>query len=112
MAVKLAVVDIAWYSPIPAFRLIMAMGYMRSSVNVPMPKEYKYRWIIQVALKKSDGGRSAKDREEYDGYMKLDTPFSVVKKRHQHPPIPISLTQTQRGLSCPRPVSHRMLHST
>ena len=65
MAVKLAVVDIAWYSPIPAFSLITAMGYMRSSVDVPMPKEYKYPWIIQVALKKSDGGRSAKDREEY-----------------------------------------------
>ena len=46
MTVKLAVVEVAWYSPIPAFRLITAMGYMRSSVDVPLPKEYRYRWII------------------------------------------------------------------
>ena len=78
MAVKLAVMDVAWYSPIPAFRLITAMGYMRSSVDVPLPREYKYRWIIQAALKRSDSGRLAKDREEYDTYMKMDIPFSVV----------------------------------
>ena len=78
MAVKLVVMEVAWYSPIPAFRLITAMGYMRSSVDVPLPREYKYRWIIQAALKRSDRGRSAKNREEYDIYMKMDTPYSVV----------------------------------
>ena len=35
MAVKLAAVEVAWYSPIPAFRLITAMG---SSVDVPLPQ--------------------------------------------------------------------------
>ena len=38
MSVKLAAVEVAWYSPIPAFRLITAMGYMRSSVDVPLPQ--------------------------------------------------------------------------
>ena len=43
IAIKLAAVEVAWYSPIPALRLATAMGYMRSSVDVPLPEEFKYR---------------------------------------------------------------------
>ena len=76
-AIMLVSMDAAWYSPIPRLRLSTAMGYMRSSMEVPIPRELKYRWIIQAAMKKSDGGRSAESTQEYESYMAMDTPYAV-----------------------------------
>ena len=45
LAIKLAAVAMSWYSP------ITAMGYSRLFVDVPVPEEFRYRWIIQVAMK-------------------------------------------------------------
>ena len=56
------------------------MGYSRLSVDVPVPEEFRYRWIIQVAMKKSDGGKSAESREEYEAYIARDIPYSVVTR--------------------------------
>ena len=86
IAIKLAAVKVAWYSPTPALRLATAMGYMRSSVDVPLPEEFKYRWIIQVAMKRSDVGGSAEDKKEYDKYMRMDNPLQ--SSNHQRHPLP------------------------
>ena len=74
-AIMLASTDVAWYSPIPSLKLTTAMGFMRTSMEVPLPGELKYRWIIQAAMKRSDGGRSVECRQEYESYMGIDLPY-------------------------------------
>ena len=86
-AIKLASMDAAWYSPIPSSRLTTAMGYMRASMEVPIPGELKYRWIMQAAMKKSDGGRSVESRQEFEAYIAMDTPYAV----HSNKDIPFFL---------------------
>ena len=78
MAIRLVTVELAWYSPILAFRLITVMGYMRTSIEVPIPSEFRYRWIIQAAMAGSEMGKSAHTREEYDTYIAMSVPCSVI----------------------------------
>ena len=106
LAIKLASVDLSWYSPIPAHRLVTAMGYSRLSVDVPVPEEFRYRWIIQVAMKKSDGGKSAESREEYEAYIARDIPYSVITNNDTpfalpYPFMEVEVTDNSQG----RPVT-------
>ena len=64
------------------------MGYMRSSVDVPLPKDFKYHWIIQVAMKRSNVGGSTKDKKEYDKYMRMENPFSPATSSNIPFPLP------------------------
>ena len=78
MAIKLASMELAWYSPVPAFRLTTAMGFTRSSMEVTIPSELKYRWIIQAAMAGSEAGKTIHTREEYDSYMAMAVPCSAI----------------------------------
>ena len=78
MAIKIASLELAWYSPIPAFRLTTAMGFTRSSMEVSNPSEIKYRWIIQAAMAASEAGKSIHTLEEYETYMRMAVPCSAV----------------------------------
>lgn len=102
LAIKLTSVDLSWYSPIPAHRLVTAMGYSRLSVDVPVPEEFRYRWIIQVAMKKSDGGKSAETREEYEAYIARDIPYHVITNNDTpfalpYPFMEVEVTDNSQG---------------
>ena len=74
-AIRLWSQDCSWYSPLPHYRLPTAPGIGRMAVDVQFPDEFKYRWVLQAAMKRSDHGRSVESKQEFESY--LAAPHSV-----------------------------------
>ena len=53
-------------------------------------------------MKRSNNGRSARDREEYDTYMKMDVPFSMVTNSDIPLPLPNPFGGCIYNLQCTR----------
>ena len=93
-AIRLASIEVAWHSPIPGCKLVTAIGFFRPSMEIPVPGELKYRWIIQAAMKRSDGGRSVESRQEFESYMGMDVPYATLSSRD----IPFFLPHPSGGV--------------
>ena len=57
-----------WFSPRPDLLLPTVSGIERSSFGFALPGPVKYRWALQVALHKSDHGKSISSKEEFEAY--------------------------------------------
>ena len=60
--------DVEWFSPCPEYRLPTSAGIARSAMGFKIPGEFKYRWAIQVAMIRSDYGKSVNSKEEFETY--------------------------------------------
>ena len=67
-AVLLWSTDVVWFSPRPDLLLPTISGIERSAFGFALPGPAKYRWSLQVALHKSDHGRSVASKEEFEAY--------------------------------------------
>ena len=76
-AIRLWSQDCAWYSPLPHLKLPTAPGISRIALDVPLPSEIKYRWAVQVALRRSDHGKSVVSREEFETYLAAPYPTNI-----------------------------------
>ena len=66
--------DIAWCFQVPEHRLITTPGICRSQFGFASPNEFKYRWSLQLAMYRSDHGKSVASREEFLAYWENPTP--------------------------------------
>ena len=66
--------EVEWFSPCPDYRLPTSAGIARSVMGFAMPGEFQYRWAIQVAMIRSDYGKSVSSKEEFEAYWEETYP--------------------------------------
>ena len=66
--------DIEWCFPAQESKLLTTAGIMKSAFGFATPGEFRYRWSLQVALYRSDQGKSVASREEFVSYWQNPTP--------------------------------------
>ena len=60
--------DLVWFSQRSDLVLPTVSGIERSAFGFALPGPFKYRWSLQVALHKSDHGKSIASKEEFEAY--------------------------------------------
>ena len=67
-AIVLTSVELNWFSPMPKYKLPTVAGIMRSSLEVPLPTEFEYRWVLQAVFVMTEGGEALSSKESYMAY--------------------------------------------
>ena len=49
-SIVLTSIKAEWFSPMPSHKLPMVAGIMRSTLEVSLPTEFEYRWVLQAVL--------------------------------------------------------------
>ena len=64
-SIVLTSIKAEWFSPMPSHKLPMVAGIMRSTLEVSLPTEFEYRWVLQAVLVCTEKSEALCPKEAY-----------------------------------------------